>query len=148
MAEMNNVEMARALSDLVQLDIDAAHAYDQAIASIDIVSLRDQLIAFKEDHLQHITQLSKVVRALDVVPPEYSQDFKGYLIEGFTALRSVTGTEGALSAMKTNEELTNRRYRKACALPLTPNIKALVEHNYRDEQMHLAFIEKALVNRV
>jgi hypothetical protein len=90
--------------------------------------------------------LNKVIQALGVVPPGYSQDFKGLLMEGWAAFRGSTGIEGALKAMKTNAEHINKKYREASALPFTPHIGALVERNYQNARMHLEFIEKALAN--
>ncbi len=148
MAEMSNLEMANELSSLVQVDINAAQAYDQAMASTDIISMREQFRKFRDDHNQHVQALRKVIEALDVLPPDYAQDFKGVLMEGWAAIRGSAGIEGALRAMKTNAEYVNRKYREATALPFTPNIGALVDHNYRDVQVHLDFIEKALANRI
>lgn len=144
---MTNQEMAEKLSSLVQLDIDAAHAYGQAIESVDTPEVRDHFMRYLDDHNRHIHELSVIIRELGVTPPEYLRDFKGFLIEGFTALRSGTGTDGALKAMKTNEELTNKTYKEACGLPLPPIIRALLERNYNDEQHHLHYITETLFAR-
>jgi rubrerythrin len=148
MAEMNSLETGKALSELVKVDIDAVHAYDQAIQRIEAISLRDELTLFRQDHDRHVSNLRKLIQAFDVVPPDLGQDFKGFLIEGFTALRSITGVEGALKAMKTNEELTNRKYREALAMSFSPNTRELLEKNYADEQKHLLFIDRALNDRL
>lgn len=136
------------LSQLIQLDIDAIHAYEQAIEKIDAQGVRRTLEEFKEDHERHVTQLSNEVRNLGGEPPDLSQDIKGVLIEGFTALRSATGTEGALKAMLSNEKLTNRQYEKALQKGLPSNIDALVRHNREDERRHLEYIERALERKV
>jgi demethoxyubiquinone hydroxylase (CLK1/Coq7/Cat5 family) len=73
---------------------------------------------------------------------------KGYLIEGFTALRSMTGTEGALKAMRTNEKITNKNYDKALSQDLPADVAAIVRRNRDDERRHLEYIETALSNRV
>ena len=141
---MASTDMIKNLSSLVQLDIDASHAYDQAIEQIDTLSIRNELIKFRGDHERHIDELSALIRKLGGTPPERSRDFKGYLIEGFTALRSSTGTEGALKAMQGNEKLTNKQYDKARSYDLTPEAKTLVERNYLDEVAHLKYIESVL----
>lgn len=148
MESMNNVETARVLGSLVQHDINAVYVYDQAIVSTELISLRNQLGQFRDDHYRHVENLSKVIRALGVVPPEYSQDFKGMLMEGFTAIRGRVGIEGALKALRSNEEYVMKKYREAYALPFTPNIGELVERNYRDVQHHVEFIEKMLADRI
>lgn len=75
--------------------------------------------------------------------PAKSRDLLGFLIEGFTAVRSITGTEGALKAMRMNEMVTNSTYEKAAGNEIYPaRIRTLIERNYRDEKRHLAWIEK------
>src|SRR5690606_9370068 len=96
------------LNDLIQLDVDAVNAYEQAIERIDIPQVAADLEQFKGDHQRHIEELSAEVMRLGGEPPDRSPDLKGYLLEGFTALRSVTGTEGALKAMRSNEVTTNK----------------------------------------
>jgi uncharacterized protein (TIGR02284 family) len=144
---MDKSEMAKNLASLMQLDIDAVHAYDQAIKNIETPTIRDQITKFRDDHKQHIEDLAPEIRALGETPPEYSPDFKGYLISGFTSLRSITGTEGALKAMHTNEKLTNKNYDEARTWPLPTSAKAIVEKNYSDERTHLEYIEKTLQAR-
>ncbi len=144
---MTDLETANELSTLVRLDIDAVHACSQAIAEIGTVSIRDRLALFRQDHERHIRELCAVIRAFGVQPPECSPDLDEFLIEGFTAVRSGSGTEGALAAMKTNEEFTNTIYGEARALGFAPNIKELVDRNYRDEQLHLKFIEAVPADR-
>jgi uncharacterized protein (TIGR02284 family) len=145
---MEKKEICKELSSLVQLDIDAVHAYELAITNIEPLNVREQLTQFKNDHHRHIGELSTAIRQYGEQPPSYSPDFKGFLIQGFTAIRSATGTEGALKAMKTNEELTNRTYLKALGRGFPPDVRAIVERNYADEQRHLRSIEQWIATRV
>jgi uncharacterized protein (TIGR02284 family) len=144
---MDNQEMAQKLGSLVQLDIDAIHAYKEAIEEIDVSEIRQQLSSFQSDHSRHVQELSDLIRHLGETPPEFSRDFKGFLIQGFTALRSISGTEGALKAMRSNEKLTNSTYDQARSWKLEPTARELVEKNYRDEQRHLQYIEETIANR-
>jgi uncharacterized protein (TIGR02284 family) len=144
---MNSQDVIDRLSSLMQLDIDAMHAYGQAVDNIKDPAIKNELTMFRDDHERHIGDLALAINNLGGTPPERSRDFKGFLIEGFTALRSITGTEGALKAMQGNEELTNKKYGDALGLDLPPAIRDVVERNYRDEQRHLAYINEALANR-
>jgi rubrerythrin len=131
------------------LDIDAVGAYSQAIEHIENTHISENLNKFMRDHQQHIDNLSNILRVNGEEAPEMSRDFKGFFIEGFTSLRSVTGDEGALKAMRTNEQLTNKKYKEAVdELSLDTDIIATVESNYRDEQEHLSYIEGALEARI
>ncbi len=138
---MAQAEMIKNLNSLIQLDIDAVHAYDQAIKNIDDPVIRDRMADFRGDHQSHITDLSALVRKMAGAPPAFSPDFKGFLLQGFTAIRSATGTAGALKAMETNEKLTNRTYSDAVGWNWTPEAKVMVEKNFSDEKRHLEYIQ-------
>ncbi|MGI5864900.1 MAG: ferritin-like domain-containing protein [Myxococcales bacterium] len=139
---METKEIFKELNSLTQLDIDAIHAYDEALEHIDVMTIKDQLTQFRDDHHRHVRELSDVIRQLGGQPPSFTKDFKGYLIQGMTSARSATGTEGAIKAMKANEELTNRYYSKAVNMDFPDDIKVLIQRNYRDEQRHLATIQQ------
>lgn len=141
---MNRDDILDNLEKLIQLDVDATHAYDQAIKNVDVQVIKDKLIEFQGDHRKHIDLLSAKVLELGGSPPELTSDFKGYFISGFTALRSLTGTKGALEAMETNERLTNSRYEDACKLDFPADIAAICRANLADEQRHLSFIREAI----
>lgn len=145
---MDTREVIDKLSQLIHLDIDAVHAYGQAIKQIDLVPIRETLEQFLEDHDRHVRNLSDKIRQLGGDPPEYSRDFKGFLIEGFTAIRSMTGNKGALEAMKMNERLTNRKYNDAMGWDVPLDVKTIIQSNFEDEKRHLQFIEQALDKRL
>jgi uncharacterized protein (TIGR02284 family) len=129
------------LNDLIQLDYDAVQAYKQAIEKIDDVAARADLVAFQADHERHIADLSRTVRMMGGEPEEAGRDLKGVLLEGLTALRSVTGTLGALRAMRMNEKLTNRSYERALEVRLPIAARDVVLRNREDERRHLSAIE-------
>jgi len=145
---MDPKDVLKELSSLAQLDIDAIHAYDQAIQSIDHLSVREQLTQFKADHERHVRDLSVVIQRLGGQPPGLSPDFKGFVLQGFTALRSAMGTEGALKAMRANEELTNRTNSNALARGFPADVQAIIQKNLSDEQRHLTAINQLIGARV
>jgi rubrerythrin len=141
---MKREDMLDKLEKLIYLDIDATHAYDQAIKNVREQLIKDKLILFKSEHNRHIDLLSAKLREFGGVPPELTQDFKGYFITGFTALRSLTGTKGALNAMETNEWLTTSKYEEAVTWDFPADIATIVQSNLADEQRHLMFIREKL----
>jgi uncharacterized protein (TIGR02284 family) len=145
---MEQQEIIKNLNSLIQLDIDAIHAYEQAMKNVSEVHIRDQLAEYRNDHHTHYRELSSVVQSMGGDPPEFSPDFKGFFIQGFTALRSATGTEGALKAMETNEKLTNRNYEEASSWDLPIATLSIVKANYEDEKRHLSYIQTALRDRI
>ena len=128
------------LNKLIQLDVDAACTYREAILHVDDIVVRDDLHKFLRDHERHVMDLTAVVRALNGMPIEPERDFKGRLLEGMTRLRS-RGTLGALRAMRTNEKLTNRTYDKAADFYMPPIAQVAIIENLADERRHLAAIE-------
>lgn len=141
---MDKKNLIEALSNLVQLDIDAVHAYDQALKEIDDPIIKDRLLKFQDDHRNHTSGLSKEIVNLGGNPPEQSQDFKGYVIEAFTAIRSFTGLKGALKAMKTMEEITNRHYGEVVSWEAPSEVKKLLRMYFSEEKIHLDYISSNL----
>jgi uncharacterized protein (TIGR02284 family) len=141
---MNRDDILDNLEKLIHLDVDATHAYDQAIKNVNEQVIKDKLIQFQADHRKHIDLLSAKVLELGGTPPELTSDFKGFIISGFTALRSLTGTKGALEAMETNEKLTTSKYEEASKKDFPVDILSIIQSNYADEQRHLSFVREAI----
>jgi len=138
---LHGSKLVHKLNDLIQLDFDAIVSYDHALEHCDDAQVHRDLSLFRADHLHHIDVLGRVIRALDGTPIEAHRDLKGLVLEGITTVRSLGGTLGALRAMRTNEKLTNRIYRKAAAIALAPIARVVIDQNYTDEQRHLAVIQ-------
>jgi uncharacterized protein (TIGR02284 family) len=145
---IDNKQVLDQLDSLVRLDIDAVRAYTEAIDRIDMSSVKEQLTQFRSDHERHITNLSSCIMQAGGTPPENKPDVKGFFIKGFTALRSMTGNEGALKAMKGNEELTNKHYQQALELELPNEIRLVVQQNREDERRHLEYIDQCIQNEI
>lgn len=141
---MNRDEILNNIEKLIHLDVDATHAYDQAIKNVNEPMIKDKLVQFQADHRRHIDLLSAKVLELGGIPPELTSDFKGFLISGFTALRSLTGTKGALEAMETNEKLTTAKYDEASKKDFPADILSIIQGNLADEQRHLSFVREAI----
>lgn len=138
------------LNQLIQLDYDASLAYTRAIAGVDAQDgdIKRQLEAFRADHERHILELSDVVNVIGGKPSVKGRDFKGLVIEGMTAAQAMLGTDGALVAMRTNEELTNRAYDAALKEELSHEVKAIVERNRDDERRHREWIQQTIERRM
>lgn len=133
------------VNDLIQLDIDATYAYDEAISAIVEIPIKQQLKDFRGDHERHIRELSAALKDIDGKPIKKTQDFKGYVIEGVTKLRSIMGTTSALKAMLTNEKITNKKYTDALEYHgFTSEIRQLIAANTHDEKRHLEYIKTTI----
>jgi len=143
---MERRDIIERLNDLIQLDVDAVEAYDHAIKHMEYADIRKRFLDFQDDHKTHISELSAFVQQLDGKPIKPKPDLRGYLLEVFTALRSVTSTQGALEAMKRNETLTNEKYREAADLDLPEEFIIILRTNLSQEIRHLQYIEEILDN--
>ena len=109
----NKKELIKALSNLAQLDIDAVHAYDQAIKEIGDPIIKERLVQFQKEHRNHISGLSRQIKDLGGQPPEKSKDFKGYVIEAIAAIRSFTDLKScAVPSVENKNEVKNSWIRK------------------------------------
>lgn len=145
---MTNQEIGAELSALVQVDADAVLAYDRAIAGVGAGSVSRTLAGFKLDHQRHIVELSQALLGMGIAPPEARPDLKGSILGSMTALRSRLGTEQALHAMRTNEQLTTASYARALAKPFPEDVLEVIRRGDADERHHLAWLEKALDDRL
>ena len=135
------------LHALFRLDADASRAYQQAIDNTDHLDVKNQLQQFQADHERHLTDLTALLEKFGEPAPERKLGWKGFLLEGFTAIRSQTGTGGALKAMEANEAVVNHRYRAVLDLDLPPDVRAVVDKNFQDEIRHLNWIRDTLRTR-
>ena len=124
------------LSDLIQLDHDAAAAYQAAIDRLDNVSFRSILAAFKQDHLRHVDELGEfLVRMGKTVPRE--GDMKSMLTKGKVMLSSLMGDKAILQAMKTNEDDTNTAYERAAGHSgVGGDLHVVLQQALGDERKH------------
>ena len=130
------------LNNLIQVDIDTYHTYTQAIEALSSPNSIQTLKAFRNEHEQHINTLSKIVRAKGGVPPEFSRDFKGYMISGYTAVKVKGGIHSIFQAMETNETLTVKYHIDALKVDLPNDIRDVIHAHLRAEEGHLASIKK------
>lgn len=140
---MNRKEIIEALTNLIQLDIDVVHAYDQAIKAVDDPIIKNRLRTFQAEHSDHIDGLSAKIEALQGKPANQSgrsKDAKGFVMEAFTIIRSFTGLKGALSAMKTTEEISNRYYGDIVSRQMPTEVKEMLREYFTQEKIHLEYI--------
>jgi uncharacterized protein (TIGR02284 family) len=128
------------LEDLIQLDYDAADAYQAAIDRLDDRRFQDALAEFRRDHLRHISELSDILSGMGRAPPKKG-DMKGILARGKVAIGGLMDDESILHAMRTNEADTNTAYERAVkydALPSTT--RDVLQRGLEDERRHCQWI--------
>lgn len=141
---MSEKALIEVLSDLIQLDVDTDHAYNMAIKEIDDPIIRDRLLEFQNQHRNHISGLCEQIESLGGQPPDRAKDFKGHIIEAFTAIRSFTGLKGALAAIKTVEEITNQQYGDVVSWEAPSELKEILRTYFSEEKIHLEYVDNNL----
>jgi uncharacterized protein (TIGR02284 family) len=132
------------LEDLVQLDYDAADAYQAAIDRLENSSFRSALAEFKRDHLRHITELGDILSSMGRTPPKEG-DMKALLTKGKVVIAGLMGDESILQAMRTNEADTNTAYERAVNFKgLQTNTRDVLERGLEDERRHCGWILETL----
>ncbi len=106
--------------------------------------IKNTILNFQADHGRHVQDLSEMIKVYGEKPPEFSRDFKGFLLEAFASVRSLTGTKGALKALKSGEKMTNKQYAEAVPSDFPADVMTLLSRNFEDEKRHLDYIEHAL----
>ncbi|NLW85450.1 MAG: ferritin-like domain-containing protein [Planctomycetes bacterium] len=142
---MNPGEVVEVLAALARLDMDAVVAYEQAIAAVDVVAIRDRFAQFRYDHERHVDELTTTIRNLGFEPP--SPKSGNEMEPGLLPVTPSAGAEAALDVMHTNERLISRRYTEASRMKLPLPILTLVAKNCRDEQRHFQYVEQTLAIR-
>lgn len=144
MSQMLNADsVIKKLTDVVELDYDAAAAYREAIDRLDNTAFKTKLQEFLRDHERHISDLSEVIRKEGGTPPD-SGDFKKVLTKGKVQLADLAGDEAILKAMKTNEDQTNSKYESMVEENFPNHIRTLLKQGLEDERRHRAWIETTL----
>jgi uncharacterized protein (TIGR02284 family) len=124
------------LIDLIELDYDAADAYQAAIDRLQDAGFRSALTGFRQDHLRHIEEVGELLSAMGGKPPKEG-DMKRLLAKGKVVLAGLMGDKAILQAMKTNEDDTNTAYERAVKHDDAPDtVLVVLERALADERRH------------
>lgn len=137
----------RTLNNLIRIEVDTLHAYAKSQEQIRDADIARDLEWFRLDYERHVGKLIAAVERVGGNPVTPRRDAKGFIIQGMTALRSATGLDGALKAMRTSEKRTNDEYDEALLVPLPDDVMALLFSNRADARRHLTYLEEALDRR-
>lgn len=140
---LSTEDIAKNLSNLVELDFDAIAAYKAAIERLENPTYKAKLTEFLGDHERHIRELSDVVRTAGGTPPD-SGDAKKILTKGKVVIADMGGDKAILKAMKSNEDQTNAKYEKAVDENYPLEAQTVLQGGLADERRHRAWIELTL----
>lgn len=138
--QQNNV--IETLKKLHQLEVDANNAYETAIEHLRDDVIKSNIANFKKDHERHLTEIEQQLTQRNVPIPKRTKDFKGYLIDGMTLLRSAISDNQALKAMKQNEETVYDMYEECYHDMKQHNmdVASMIRKALNDESRHYNYI--------
>jgi len=132
------------LTDLVQLDHDAAAAYQAAIERLENADFKAKLGEFRADHVRHIQELGQCLSDMGKAAPTEG-DVKQVLTKGKVVIAGLIGDKAILTAMRSNEEDTVTAYSRAAEFRDAPStVHALLDANRQDELRHRAWLASTI----
>lgn len=132
------------LSNLIQLDFDAAAAYQAAIDRLETPRFKAAMRRFKADHLRHTNELSPCLHDMGQEAPREG-GAKQLLTTGKVLLAGLVGDVAIVTAMRTNEDDTVTAYDRAVVHPDCPeNLLAVLKRGQADEHRHRDWMVAAL----
>lgn len=132
------------LQDLIELEYDALEAYNTAIDRISEKAYKDKLEEFREDHKNHIKELTDIIGQYGVDVPE-GPSMKQWLTSGKVILANLVGDLAILRAMNSNEKDTNTAYERVNGLKdKAAGAVDFLKRAYNDEKRHKAWLESII----
>ncbi|MDG5814946.1 ferritin-like domain-containing protein [Chitinispirillales bacterium ANBcel5] len=138
---MENKEIARQLKNLTALDMEAAREYSWALENIKDEGLCEQLCDFKEDHEEHVQNLSRYIRQLGEKPPRKNEIGSELKHDGKKGQYQI---EDILRTLMRDEKIVSDKYEKLLDQVTIPQIAADLENDYEDDLLHLQTIRELL----
>ncbi len=100
-----NKELVKILEHVAQYAIDGTFIIAQGISSLRDLSLRDGLTKIKDKYEEGVNKISEFIVNYGGEAPEYTRDFKGFFMQGYTGMRGMISDQGVMKALATNTKM-------------------------------------------
>ncbi|MDP3372221.1 MAG: ferritin-like domain-containing protein [Candidatus Paracaedibacteraceae bacterium] len=138
-------DFEEALKALVELEYDAAEAYEAGINRIENEEYKMKIISFMQDHLRHIKELTELLKTHDIIAPSGPSLGKQWITKGKVILGNLVGDGAILLALKSNEIDTNTAYNRLKNHEhIWPDAKETIARGLLDEHRHKKWLESIL----
>lgn len=138
-------ETVKILQKLTQYAIDESFLINQCIDNIKNQELKDKLLSIKSACEDNIQKLSTLGIKYGGEAVEYSEDFKGYFMEGYAAMRGAFTDQGALKALHTNLKLILKAFESPLnSSSLPKEVKETIQKAYEDNKEALHYIDSQI----
>lgn len=135
---------AEDLQALVKCEMDDSLILSQAIKSVKDHAVKQQLLEFKRGCELRIKELEVLFCKLGLSIPSRAKNGTSYLMQGFVAVRGLTGDKGVLKALRLNEKIVLNIYGRALKNDLPDNIRPIIQSMYDNTKRHVQYMEDKL----
>lgn len=134
-----------ALKDLLELDYAALEAYEAAIDRLETPAYREKFVEFRDDHEQHIEQLSTLLKKNNQEAPKNGSVGKQIVTTGKVILANIMGDNTVLKAVKSNEIDMNKAYERMIVHQgRWPDAEDILKKGLGDEKRHMLWLKKTI----
>lgn len=138
--KIQDEEAVKVIEKLTQYEIDASFLLTQCIENVKDVALKVKLNAIKKECEQDIDTLLALGKKHGVKPMEYSKDFKGYFMNGYTTMRGIFTDKGTLNALDTNLKVVLNAFESA--------LKSTLPEEVRDAIQKMCVVKKKSIKEI
>ena len=116
-------EAIKAIEKLTQYEIDESFLLTQCIENVKDPGIKAKLALIKKDVEKNLNVLTKLGQKYGAEPIEHSKDFKGYFMNGYTAMRGIFTDKGTLNALDTNLNVVLNAFESALKSTLPEEVR-------------------------
>ena len=129
------------LKEIHQFTVDAVVSYEHAIRHVVGQNLLANLKEIKRVHECNLRDIETYIRRNNREVPDRSMDFKGWLLEGTTTIRSFMGDGQILKSLHGLEKTLVKKYREATSEVSSKDLTLLnlVQNGYQEQLENLDF---------
>lgn len=145
MTSIKELDFAKTLMELAELDYNAVEAYIAAVKKISNESYKNPLSKFQQDHERHIKEINEILvnhNKKSVKKPTA----KHWVTKGKVTLADIVGDDMTiLKAMHSIEKESNQAYEQAnhCK-DIWKEADKILKQGLEDEKKHIKWVEMAL----
>jgi len=139
-----NYDAAKTLQNLINYEIDSSFLLNQCFDNLKSKNIKENIAKMKEECEENIKTLSSLIQKYGGEVPSYEKDFKGFLMEGYAAMRGSLTDQGALKALHTNQKFILKAFESALDSRLPEDAKGKINEIVERKKENIKRIEKQI----
>lgn len=148
---MHENDIIKKLKTLSQWEIDCIFVFEHAAENLNNDKIRQEIFSMKrkaEDNIRRINKLfilsvDKLIKEkYGKESPRYTKDFKGFFMQGYAAVRGLTGDKGVLEALDTNLKMVFNAFESSLKMNFPEEIRNVLKEIYEQKKEWLEKINR------